>query len=157
MPSLNGVMTAAARNASTGSDLAIAAGQVIARRVALGVAAALDPLQADHAEFGRMVPEKMQAFSAASMAVIEQSSQAGWEITRLAADEVITTTQSTFSIAACTNPLAMAQAQSRFALAWLDRTASNVCAIGLLALGVQQAAMVPIQQTIADNTQRLAR
>ena len=35
--------------------------------------------------------------------------------------------------------------------------ATNFFAIGLLALGVQQAAMVPIQQTLAANTERLAR
>ncbi|MEA2726707.1 MAG: hypothetical protein QOF70_1182, partial [Acetobacteraceae bacterium] len=36
MSSLNGVMRAAKRNAGNSNDLAIAAGQIIARRVALG-------------------------------------------------------------------------------------------------------------------------
>lgn len=157
MSSLNGMMTAATRNVSSSNALAVAAGQVIAKRVALAVAAALDPLQADHAEFGRIVPEKMEAFSAAGVAALEQSNRAGWEITRLASDEVITAARATFSLAGCANPLAMAEAQSRFALAWFDRAASNFFAIGLLALGVQQAAMVPIEQTIAANTLRLER
>jgi hypothetical protein len=157
MSSFNGVMTAATRTASSGNELAIAAGQIIAKRVALGVAAAFDPLQADHAEFGRMMPEKMEAFSAASMIMLEQSNQAGWEITRLASDEVMTTARATLSLATCANPVAMAEAQGQFALAWFNRAASNFFAIGLMALGVQQAAMVPIQQTIAANTERLAR
>ena len=157
MSSLKGMITAATRNASSSNALAVAAGQVIARRVALGVAAAFDPLTADHAEFGRMVPEKMQAFSAAGMVALEQSNRAGWEITRLAAGEVVTTARATFSLAACTGPMAMAEAQGQFASAWFNRAASNFFAIGLLALGVQQAAMVPIEQTIAANTQRLAR
>jgi hypothetical protein len=157
MSSLNGVMTAATRNANSGNDLAMAAGHIIAKRVALGVAAALDPTQADHAEFGRMMPEKMEAFSAAGMIMLEQSNRAGWEITRLASDEVMTTARATVSMAACADPMAIAQAQGQFALDWFNRAATNFFAIGLLALGVQQAAMVPIQQTLAANTERLAR
>jgi O-methyltransferase involved in polyketide biosynthesis len=157
MSSLNGVMRAAKRNAGNSNDLAIAAGQIIARRVALGVAAAFDPIGADHAEFGRIMPEKMEAFSAASMIMLEQTNQAGWEITRIASDEVMTTARATLSIAACTSPVAMAEAQSQFALAWFSRAASNFFAMGMLAIGVHEAAMVPIQQTIAANTERLAR
>jgi O-methyltransferase involved in polyketide biosynthesis len=157
MSSFNGVMAAATRTASSGNDLAIAAGQIIAKRVALGMAAAFDPLQADHVEFGRMMPEKMEAFSAASMIMLEQTNQAGWEITRLASDEVMTTARATLSMATCANPVAMAEAQGQFAAAWFNRAASNFFAIGLLALGVQQAAMVPIQNTIAANAERLAR
>jgi hypothetical protein len=157
MSSLNGVMRAAKRNAGNSNDLAIAAGQIIARRVALGVAAAFDPIGADHAEFGRIMPEKMEAFSAASMIMLEQTNQAGWEITRIASDEVMTTARATVSIAACTSPVAMAEAQSQFALAWFSRAASNFFAMGMLAIGMHEAAMVPIQQTIAANTERLAR
>jgi len=156
MSSLNGVMSAAKRNAGTSNDLALAAGQIIAKRVALGVAAALDPLGADHAEFGRMVPEKVEAFSAAGRIMLEQTNQASWELTRLASDEVMTAAQATLSMVTCINPMAMAEAQGKFALAWFDRAASNFFAMGLLALGVQRAAMVPIQQTIAENAERLA-
>jgi hypothetical protein len=157
MTTLNGVFDAATRNADAGNDLAMAAGQIIARRVALGVAAAFNPLQADHDEFGRMVPEKMETFSAAGIAVFAHSNQAGWEITRLASDEVMTTAQATLELATCTNPLAMAEVQGQFALDWCNRAAANFFAMGLLALGVQQAAMVPFQETIAANTERLIR
>jgi hypothetical protein len=51
----------------------------------------------------------------------------------------------------------MAVAQGAFARGWLARAASNFFAVGLLALGAQQAAMAPIQQTVAANTKRLAR
>jgi hypothetical protein len=157
MTTLNGVLDAAARNASTGNDIAMAAGQIVARRIALGMAAALDPMTADHAEFGRMMPEKMEAFSAAGAIMLEQSNQAGFEISRLASDEIMTTARATFAMAACANPMAMAEAQSKFALAWFNRATTNFFAMGMLALGVQQAAMVPIQQTIAANTERLGR
>jgi len=157
MSTFNGIMTAATRNAGTSNDIALAAGQVIAKRVALGVAAAFDPLGADHAEFGRMMPEKMEAFSAAGRIMLEQSNEAGWELTRLASDEVMTTARATLAIAACANPVAMAEAQGQFALAWLNRATSNFFAMGILALGVHQAAMAPIQETVAANTERLGR
>lgn len=157
MTTFNGVMDAATRNAGSGNDIAMAAGQIIARRVALGMAAAFDPVGADHAEFGRMMPEKMEAFSAASRIMLEQSNHAGWEITRLASDEVMTTARATVAMAGCASPVAIAEAQGQFALDWLNRAAANFFAMGMLALGVQQAAMVPIQQTIAANTHRLGR
>jgi hypothetical protein len=55
------------------------------------------------------------------------------------------------------NPLTLVEAQGRFALAWLNRAASNFFAIGLMAFGAHEAAMVPIQRTVAANTERLAR
>jgi hypothetical protein len=157
MTTFNGVLTAATRNAGTSNDIALAAGQIIAKRVALGVAAAFDPLGADHAEFGRMMPEKMEAFSAAGRVLLEQSNQAGWELTRLASDEVMTTARATLEMASCASPVAMAEAQGQFALAWFNRAASNFFAMGILALGAHQAAMAPIQQTVAANTERLGR
>jgi hypothetical protein len=157
MTTFNGVLDAAARNADTSNDLAAGAGQIIARRVALGVAAAFDPIGADHAEFGRIVPEKMEAFSAASMIMLDQSNQAGWEITRIASDEIITTARATLAIAGCADPMAMAEAQSQFALAWFTRAAANFFAMGMLALGAHEAALVPIRQTIAANVARLGR
>ncbi len=156
MSSLNRVISAATRNAGTGNNLAIAAGQVIARRMALGVAAALDPLRADHAEFGRMMPEKLEAFSAAGAILLEQSSQAGLELTRLASDEVMTTAKATLAIATCINPLAMVEAQTQFALSWLTRVESTFFAMGMMALGAQEAAMVPIRETVSANTERLS-
>jgi hypothetical protein len=157
MTTFNGVIDAATRNAGTGNDIAMAAGQIIAKRVALGVAAAFDPMGADHAEFGRMVPEKMEAFTAASRIMIEQSNQIGFEISRLASDEVMATTRATFAMAACTNPMAMAEAQGEFALAWFNRATTNFFAMGMLALGVHEAAMVPIQETVTANTERLGK
>jgi hypothetical protein len=155
MTTLNGVIDAATRNAGTSNDLAMASGQIVAKRMALGVAAAFNPMQADHAEFGRMMPEKMEAFSAAGAIMLEQSNQAGWALTRLASDEVMTTARATIAMAGCASPVAMAEAQGQYALDWFNRAATNFFAMGMLALGVQQAAMVPIQETVAANAERL--
>jgi hypothetical protein len=156
MTTFNGVIDAAAGNVGAGNDIAIACGQIVARRVALGMAAAMNPLQADHAEFERMVPEKMEAFSAAGMVMLEQSNQAGWELTRLASDEVMTTARATVAMATCVTPAGIAEAQSQFALAWLERATTNFFAIGILALSLQRAVMAPIEETVAANSERLS-
>jgi hypothetical protein len=157
MTSLNGVMEVAARNANSGNDIAIGAGQIIARRVALGMAAAFDPLGADQTEFGRMVPEKMEAFSAAGMIMMQQASQAGEQISRFATDAITTAARASIAMAGSDSPVAFAEAQGRFAMAWCEQAAANFMTIGMLALDAQQAAMVPIQERIAANTERLGR
>jgi hypothetical protein len=152
---MNHVMEAAAHHVGRGSDLAFAASQIIARRVALGVAAAINPWQADHDEFHRMVPEKMEAFSAAGIIMLERSSHAGFEMTRLASDEVLTTAGATMAMAGCADPLALAEAQGQFALAWFDRVASSMVAMGMLALHAHDAVMEPIRDAVAANSVRL--
>src|ERR1700712_2053561 len=85
---IGGVFAVATRNASSSGELAMASGQIIARRVALGVAAVMNPLRADHAEFERMVPEKLEAFWAVNMIMLRQAGQASRQITDLATDAV---------------------------------------------------------------------
>jgi hypothetical protein len=149
------VIAAATQTAERGSDLAMAAGQIVAKRVALGVAAAVDPLRADHAEFGRMVPEKVEAISAAGMIMLAQSSDASFEISRRASDEVMRAAAATLEMVTCTNPAALVEAQSKFAIEWLDRVAANAIAMGMLALRAHDAAMAPIRDTVAANAERL--
>ena len=149
------MLALAARTAGSGGDLAVAAGQVIAKRVALGMAAAVNPMAADHAEFARMMPEKIEAFSAAGMVLFEQSAEAGNQISRFASDEVFTTARATMEMATCLNPIAAFEAQGRFARAWIDRTTSNLMAMGMMMRGAQAAALAPIQIAVAANSARL--
>jgi hypothetical protein len=58
-------------------------------------------------------------------------------------------------MASCTNPAALVEAQSKFAIAWFDRAAANVIAMGMIALRAHDAAMAPIRDTVAANTERL--
>jgi O-methyltransferase involved in polyketide biosynthesis len=147
----------ATRNASTGGDLAITASQIVAKRVALGIAAAMDPLRADHAEFERMVPEKVEAFSVAGMIMLEQSGQANRQMTRLASDAAMATARAAIAMTGCSSPVTLVQAQGRFTLEWFNRAVSDFIAMGMLALGAQEAAMLPIQQTVFANAERLGR
>jgi hypothetical protein len=149
------LLALATRTAGGGNDLAIGAGQIIAKRAALGLVAAVNPLAADHAEFARMVPEKVEAFSAAGMAMLEQSEQVRSQLTRLASNEVMTTAWATLEVATSSDPIAMLEAQGRFAHAWWDRAASNFMALGMMALSAQAAALGPLQLAVAANVERL--
>jgi hypothetical protein len=151
------VFAAATRNACRSSDLVIATSQVMAKRVAIGIAGALNPLRADHMEFARIVPEKVEAFSTAGMIMLQQSHHANRQMTRLASDEVVTAARATIAMAGCAGPAGLAAAQSHFALAWFDRAASTVIAMGLLALRAQDAAMAPLRHTVTANAERLGR
>jgi O-methyltransferase involved in polyketide biosynthesis len=154
---MGGFLAAATQNATCSGDIAIATTQVIAKRVKLGMAAAFNPLRADRAEFSRMVPEKVEAFSTASMIMLKQSGQANRQMMRFASDEVMTTALGTIEMTGCSSPIALAEAQSRFARAWFDRATSIWIAMGSWAFGAQSAAMAPIRQTVVANAERLGR
>jgi hypothetical protein len=151
----DGILAMARQNASRGNDLAKATRRIIAKRVALGLAAVLDPVHADHVEFARMVPEKMEAFSAAGMVMLNQSGEASRQMMRLVSEEVMTTARATIEMTGCCSPAAWAEAQSRFARAWFSRATSSLNMMGMLMLTAQAATMAPIRQTVDDNTQRL--
>jgi len=150
-------LAAATQNAKCVGDIAIATTHVIAKRVSLGMAATFDPLGADHVEFSRMVPEKVEAFSTASLVMLKQTGQANRHMMHVASDEVVTTARATIEMSRCCNPAALAEAQGRFARAWLSRVTTSWIGIGIRACEAQGAAMAPIWQTVVANAERLAR
>ena len=151
------VFTAATQMVGRNGDLARAAGQIVSKRVALGVAAAINPLAADHHEFGRMVPEKFEAFTTAGMIMLERSGQANLRIAaRLASGAVTTTVRAMQEMTVCHSPMALVEMQGRYASAWFEQVASSFVAMGMLTLDAQDAAMAPIRQTVAANAERLA-
>jgi O-methyltransferase involved in polyketide biosynthesis len=154
---IGGLVTAATQNARCGGDIAIATTQVIGKRMALGMAATFNPLWADRAEFSRMLPEKVEAFSSAGMAMLKQSGQASRQMMRFASDEVTTAVRATIDMSGCRSPAALAGAQSRFAHAWFARVSLSWFAMGIQAFEAQAAAMAPIRKTVIDNAERLCR
>jgi O-methyltransferase involved in polyketide biosynthesis len=154
---MGGFMAAATQNTRCGGDIAIATTQVVGRRIALGMAATFNPLRADRAEFSRMVPEKVEAFSTAGMVMLKQSGQASRQMMRFASDEVTTTVCATIEMSGCRSPAALAGAQSRFARAWFARATSIWFAMGIRAFEAQSAAMAPIRETVIANAERLGR
>jgi hypothetical protein len=154
---VGGFLAAAAQNARCGGDIAIATTQVIGKRMALGMAATFNPLWADRAEFSRMVPEKVEAFSTAGMVMLKQSGQTSRQMMRFASDEVTTTVRATIEMSGCYSPVALAGAQGRFARAWFARASLSWIAMGIQAFEAQAAAMAPIRQAVIANAERLSR
>jgi O-methyltransferase involved in polyketide biosynthesis len=157
MDAMGCFLAAAAQNAKCGGDIAIATTQVIAKRVALGMAAAFNPLQTDRAEFSRMVPEKVEAFSTAGMVMLKQSGQANRQMMRSASDEIMTTARATIEMTGCFTPAALAAAQGRFAREWFARATAGWIAMGIRTFEAQSASMAPIRQTVVANAERLGR
>ena len=153
----DGLLAMARQNVSRGSDLAKASTKIIAKRLALGLAAASDPVHANHVEFARIVPENLEAFSAVGMVMLNQSRQASRQMMSLASLEVMTSGRAAMEMANCLTPMALGEAQARFARAWFDRVASRSFALGMLALQAQATAVAPIRQIVAANVERLER
>jgi O-methyltransferase involved in polyketide biosynthesis len=155
--SIAGFFAAVTRNADHSGDVATAAHKVIGKRVALGMAAAFNPLEADHAEFVQIIPEKVEAFTSSSAIMLKHSSRASRMLTRLASDEMTTAFRAVTAMVGCASPLALAEAQGNIARAWFERAASNFLGLGMLALDAQDAALAPIRQTVVANAERLGR
>ena len=154
---IGGLMAAVTRNTRRGGDVATVTHQVVAKRVALGMAAALDPLSADHGEFAQIIPEKVEAFTSASMIMIERVNQASHQLARLASDELAAVASATIAMAGHFNPTDLADAQRSFALAWFARVASSFFSMGMLGLDAHDDGMAPIRRTVEANAERLNR
>jgi O-methyltransferase involved in polyketide biosynthesis len=154
---MGGFLAAAVQNARCSGDIALATAQVITKRVALGIAATFDPLRADRAEFSRMVPEKVGAFSTAGMVMLNQSGQASRQVIRSASAALMATARATIEMTGCSSPAALAEAQSRFVRGWFSWATSNWLTMGIRAFEAQEAAMAPIRQTVVTNAERLGQ
>jgi hypothetical protein len=153
---MENVLSVATQNAMRSADIVTATAQVIARRMALGVAAAFDPVNADHVEFARIVPEKVKAFSNSSMVMLQQTRQATRQLMRFASDEAATASAA-IEIPDYSNPAALVAAQGELARACFSWTASSLIKMGMLALTIQAATMRPIHETVVRNAERLGR
>jgi hypothetical protein len=154
---LSRTLAAASANTLKGGELAVASGEVIARRMALGAAAFADPMTADHVEFSRMVPEKMAAVSAVAAIVQQRSTAVIAEMTRFAAREATLALRAAAELALCRSPADLAAAQSRLLLGWFSRAVSQSLALGALAMSAGGAMLVPVHRAATDNAKRLRR
>jgi len=154
---LDNTMSVAGSNVRRTGDLVHAAGQVVTRRMTLGVAAMIDPFNADHVEFAKMLPEKTMAFSEAGMVFFQWSGKAVEQMTSFVANEISALAEAAIAITSCRTPADVAATQSSFAMVWLSRALSQSIALGSLAVRSQGAVMVPIHRTVTENARRLSR
>jgi hypothetical protein len=148
--------SAATRAALKGAVLARATGHVAAKRAALGLSAMANPAQAEHAEFARIVPEKMMAFGASAIALLRCSREVAEQAARFATSEIANATAATAGLARCRTPAAAVAVQSRFATAWLFRALSHSIAVSALVVRSYGDVMTPIHQVVIRNSRRLA-
>jgi len=147
----------AASTTLKGSELAVASGRVIAERAALGVAAFIDPANADHAEFARMAPEKMTAFSAAAAVLQRRAGAFVGQMARFAGDEATIALRVTGELARCRSHADLLVLNNRVAVAWLGRAFAHSVTLGALAVGASGAAMAPVHRAATGNARRLQR
>lgn len=125
------------------AELAAAAPQVIAARLAMGAAALSTPSTKANTEALRMVSEKAQAFTEAGMAAGASAAEIG---TRTAAFMMA---EAAAGAAALTTPFGAAQAAGRFCDHWTG--------MARLGLQMQSAALAPIHKAATANARRLKR
>src|SRR5690349_8970839 len=140
--------TLAAATASTlkTGELAVASGEVIARRVALGAAALADPASADHREFARMIAEKVTALSTVGSIVQQRSGAVMTQMARFAQSEAAIALETVQQLARCRTPTDLAAAQSRIVLDWFARAASQSLAFAALAMHASGAILAPVHR-----------
>jgi hypothetical protein len=143
-------------NARRAGELGVNAGEVIAKRLALGAQALADPAGADHAEFSRMVTEKMTAFSQAGAASLAHSGKAASLAMNYVAGEIAASTRAAAAISrAADNPASLAVAGAGIMMDWFGRAFEQSLAVAGLAGQMQSAAMKPIHRTAKRNARRL--
>ncbi|HUZ73024.1 MAG TPA: phasin family protein [Stellaceae bacterium] len=154
---LGNVTRIAGTNGRKSRELAVAASHVVAKRMTLGAAAMIDPRNADHVEFAKIIPEKTTAFSNAGMALLQGSSEAAVRMANFTTSELATAAKAAVEIASCRTPAGVIAAQSRFATAWFARVLSQSIVLASLAMRSQGTAMAPIYRAATANARRLSR
>jgi hypothetical protein len=149
------MLASATRNSSQTGELAMAATEVVLRRMTLGGFALVNPAGADHAEFARMVPEKTRAFADAGTALASQSARMGEAMARFMVEESACMAKAAGSVLASGHPGGMMAAQAQATMAWVGRMAAQSGAMCLLALEAQGAALAPIHRAATGNATRL--
>jgi len=149
------LLASVGRHHSRTGALALAATEVVVRRLQLGGAAMVWPATADHAEFARIVPEKARAFADAGTALIDQTARITGELVRLALDEASRGAAATVSVCTSGSPAGLVAAQADAARAWLGQWLAGTSALLRLTLEAQGAVMAPIHRAATANVERL--
>ena len=149
------LLSTANRNSSQTGELAMAAAEVVFRRMTLGGLAMVNPNGADHAEFARMVPEKTKAFSDAGSILASQTARIGQTVAQFMVEEASLATRTAATILSGRNPAGMMAAQVEAAMAWAGRLAAQSGALCVLAMQAQGAALAPIHTAATANVERL--
>jgi hypothetical protein len=92
------LLTIGEQNAISTHELVVASGEVIAKRLDMGLSGMIDPANADHGELARLVPEKSAAISASATALLERSGQIVERMARFTTDEILLASRACVSL-----------------------------------------------------------
>lgn len=148
-------LVTAGKTGMKSAALAMAAGQVVARRTALGMAALSDPARADHVELSSIVPEKVSAFNNAAVGIALRSGEIARQLLRYSGTETVMLASAVSALARCRTPAAAAAIQTQFATSWFFRSLSHAIAINELGMRAWGGLVAPLHRTVMSNAQRL--
>jgi hypothetical protein len=148
-------LAVASTNLAKGAELAMASGRVVSKRAELGVAAIANPLQAEHRELERIIPEKTKAFSASNAVLIRGLGEMAEQAASFVINEMAIATRMTSELALCRTPAAVLGLQSRLAMEWYGRVFSQYIELAALAVRSQGAMLTPVHRAAKDNARRL--
>lgn len=144
----------AARTMRHTAELAVAANEVIAARLALAaVPRAVTP--AGQAEFARMVPEKAHAFAAAGAGAAQHLAAIAIDANRAALREGAAAARAGAAMFSATTAEAFAAAQRDWFTGWFARAVAQAQSMAAATAALQAAAIAPIHRTATANARRL--
>ena len=148
-------LAVASTNLAKGAELAGASSRAVSKRAELGVAAIANPLQAEHRELERIIPEKTKAFSASNAVLIRGLGEMAEQAASFVINEMAIATRMTSELALCRTPAAVLGLQSRLAMEWYGRIFSQYIELAALAVRSQGAVVSPVHRAATDNARRL--
>jgi hypothetical protein len=125
-------------------EMAAAANTVIGERVALMMEAARDPLAADHAEFARMLPEKVTALHQAGAALLD-----GWWALQRDVGNYMTYVARATTSGRPPWPSDVAEL--------VERTSVHGTRIAVTAIDAAGVVLAPFHESATSNARRLSR
>jgi len=145
-----------AKTSMKSAALATAAGQVVARRAALGMAALKDPSRTDHQELTRIIPEKINALNSGALAIALQTGELARQIIRHSGTEAVMFSRGMGALARCRTPASVAALQGELATAWFFRSMSHSIALNELCMRTWGGIVAPLHQVVMSNARRLS-
>ena len=145
----------AARTVRAGQETAEASAKVIARRLTIMGEAMTNPLRADHAELGRMGPEKVQAMTASAGALASGAMDLADQGRRIADRESVEASAHLARLARADSLAGAAALQTAWGMGVWSRALSDSWTMGESMLKLQAKALSPIHAAAVANAKRL--
>ena len=145
----------AARTVRAGQETAEASAKVIARRMTIMSEAMANPLRADHAELGRMGPEKVQAMTASAGALAAGAMDMADQGRRIADREGAEASAHMTRLASADSLASAAALQAAWGMGVWSRALSDSWTMGESMLKLQAKALSPIHAAAVANAKRL--